>query len=190
MFTIQEIEQAIDRPFDSWAKDCHAVALAIVKSDLISGDRRVARGWCEGVGGQHSWVVVGKDCYAPDAQIIDPTLWSYVDSVEGVWYGTTADGLHTPHGAGSIWAWGRPSHGGGESIPSPDVEGAAADFLKMLGPLDYVGWSVLASSAPVGGWPAAEVIKAMALDKELSGLVPIDRVGMLTDLNPSGLYLP
>lgn len=39
-------------------------------------------------------------------------------------------------------------------------------------------------------WPAAEIIAAIDDTKALSALVPIDILGMLTDRNPSGLYLP
>lgn len=60
----------------------------------------------------------------------------------------------------------------------------------MLGPLDRRAWHLLASQAPVLGWPAAEIIAAMDDTEELSAFVPIDRLGMLTDRNPGGLYLP
>jgi hypothetical protein len=193
-FEIKDVEKAIEIPFEKWAHDCHTISLAIVKSDLIEGPRRVARGWCDGVRGQHSWVVVGNDCYADDAKIIDATLWSYDDSVEGIWFGSMTDDRHTPHGGkGTIWTWGQPAHCGGESIelkPEKELSSLAATFLEMLGPLDYMGWGALASQAPVGGWPAAEIIEAMYHTPELQMLIPIDRVGMLTDINPSGLYLP
>lgn len=58
----------------------------------------------------------------------------------------------------------------------------------MVGPLDRPGWMRLAS-CPVGGWPAAEVLAAMDDTPALQTLVPIDRLGMLTDRNPGGLYL-
>ena len=40
---------------------------------------------------------------------------------------------------------------------------------------------------PVGGWPAGEIFEAMTHTKGLEALVPIDLLGMLTDLNPDGL---
>jgi len=189
--TLKRVEKAIDKPFETWAHSCHEVSIAIVKSDLIDGPRRVARGWCEGVGSQHSWVVVGNDCYAKNAEIIDPTLWSYDSRVKGLWFGSAADGRHVPHGAGDIWEWGKPRHGGGEDIALTGLSEQAQMFVDtMLAPLDYVGWMVLAAQAPVGGWPAAEIIKALAVHPELSQVPPIDRIGMLTDINPGGLYLP
>jgi hypothetical protein len=53
---------------------------------------------------------------------------------------------------------------------------------------DRQGWSVLAH-APVGGWPAGEIIDAMC-ESGLDAVIPIDIVGMVTDRNPQGLYLP
>ena len=61
-------------------------------------------------------------------------------------------------------------------------------FLNLLGPLDKNGWITLAH-APVERWPAGEIIDAMC-ESGLEGYVPIDIVGMTTDRNPSGLYLP
>ena len=139
--------------------------------------------------GQHSWVVVGKDCYDRDARIIDPTLWSYRDDIEGIWTGTLKDGLHSPHGAGSIWNWGRPETGGGEPVELEFKTLPSADcrrFLDLLGPLDAHGWKMLAH-APVEGWPAAEILPA--INDTVAEVVPIDLIGMLTDRNPGGLYL-
>jgi hypothetical protein len=190
-FTVEEVEKAIERPMADWARDCHSVSLAIVKSGLVEG--RVARGVCSGVGAQHSWVVVGDDCYDHDAQIIDPTLWSYRDDVEGIWTGSIGHGWHAPHGAGSIWAWGRPTPFGGEPIsltPSTPLSKDASAFLALIGPLDRDGWAYFVSNAPVEGWPAAEIISAVADTKRLAHFIPIDRLGMLTDRNPGGLYLP
>lgn len=45
-----------------------------------------------------------------------------------------------------------------------------------------------ATHAPVGGWPSGEITKAVYQTEALSALIPIDRVGMHTDLNPEGLY--
>jgi hypothetical protein len=66
----------------------------------------------------------------------------------------------------------------------------AEDFLQRCSPvgLDRRGWHFLAN-APVGGWPSREIIGAMADDRRVSVFVPIDVLGMLTDRNPSGLYL-
>jgi hypothetical protein len=175
--------------FDSaaWPHQCHAASLQMV---LLVGEGRVARGSCPGVPGQHSWVVLGGDCYDRRAPIIDPTLWSYDPRVDGIATGKASDRPHTPHGSGSIFDWGKPGTYGGPTIEL-DVEwsGDARRFLDLLGPLDRRGWADLAH-APVGGWPAREIITAMHGDDRLAALVPIDIVGMVTDLNPSGLYLP
>jgi len=179
-------------PLDAWAYQCHAASLKLVWEGEPLGARRVARGGCKGVGGQHSWVVLGDDCYDDRAVIIDPTLWSYDESVQGVWVGTYRDGLHVPHGKGYIWDWGRPNPATGSVIeltPSKPFSQAARGFLDLLGPLDHEGWRLLAH-APVEGWPAGEILAAIENTPGLAGRVPIDILGMTTDLNPKGLYLP
>lgn len=187
--TIAEIEKAIDWPWQGWAQQCHAVSLHIVKSGVV-GPSRVARGTCLGVGGQHSWVVLGMDCYAPNAKILDPTLWSYDASVSGLWWGSAKDGRHVPHGRGTIWAWGKPHTTGEDPIPlGVPLSPPAQRFMDLIGPLDRRGWLMLAD-APVEGWPAAEILAAMYRTPKLSAFVPIDKIGMLTMINPSGLYLP
>lgn len=187
-----DFEQAVGSPLSKFHHQCHAASLAIVRSGAL-GTARVARGACAGVGGQHSWVVVGDDCYAKDAVIVDPTLWSYVDGVEGVWVGTARDGLHTPAGSGTIWQWGRPDSPRDEIIEVAPPEGGwskeALFFLELLGPLDLNGWRQLAH-APVGSWPAKEILAAMWQDERIGSWIQIDVIGMLTDLNPGGLYLP
>lgn len=184
---LEEVAKAIDLPLEGWAGQCHAVSLALLQAGVVQG--RVARGWCPLVPGQHSWIVQGEDCYDPDAQIVDPTLWTYSEKVEGIWEGSAAEGLHLPHGLGSIWAYGRPPKPTEEPVPL-DAEGlsqAARSFLELVGPLDRQGWMVLFGS-PVGDWPAAEIIGQAYEDPALSLLIPIDIVGMLTDHNPGGLY--
>lgn len=175
-----------------YAHQCHVASLQLVHSGKFDG-ARVARGMCTGVGGQHSWVVLGDDCYADDAQIIDPTLWSYTGERPAyVWVGSARDGLHTPHGAGSIWQWGKPENAvPGQAVeltPTEPLSSEAQAFLELLGPLDRRGWMVLLSHAPVGGWPAGEIMAAASDTEALAALVPIDRLGMLTDRNPDGLY--
>lgn len=186
--TPEEFEKAVGSPLHTWAKQCHAASLKLVKSGVL-GECRVARGACRGVGSQHSWVVLGRDCYNPNAAVVDPTLWSYDDTVEGVWVGKAKERPYTPHGSGSIWAWGRPDAATDEPLTlDGEFSKSARMFLDMVGPLDRKGWAQLAH-APVGGWPSAEIFLAMYRDKRLSALVPIDVIGMLTDENPGGLYL-
>ena len=197
--SIQSISQdAIEEvlaPLDQWAHQCHAASVELVRSGVI-GTCRVARGSAQGVGSQHSWLVLGMDCYNDDALIIDPTLWSYVDEVEGVFIATYRDSpyKHRPHGKGMIWDWGRPETAAERGewamplTPSKPLSDEALAFLDLIGPLSKQGWIQLAH-APVEGWPSKEIIEAMC-DTGLSGYIPIDIRGMVTDRNPSGLYLP
>jgi hypothetical protein len=190
-----EAINAVLAPLDEWAFQCHAASTKLVKSGVL-GRSRVARGSCEGVGGQHSWAVLGDDCYDLTATIVDPTRWSYDRYVTGVWVGDGQES-YKPHGHGSIWRWGRPEKASYSDefklTPSKPWSQAAQDFLALLGPLDLNGWITLAH-APVGGWPSAEIIDAMCETENpsvpgstLQGYVPIDIVGMLTDRLP--IYL-
>lgn len=181
-------------PLERWAYQCHAASFHLVDSvnvvgGPLDGRARVARG-TGGIGSQHSWVVLGDDCYDRDATIIDPTLWGYRDDIDGIWVGTMRDGIHKPHGMGSIWEWGRPDTPTGpivELTPREPWSPEARSFLELLGPLDERGWHVLAH-APVEEWPSAEIIPAIA--DAFPAIVPIDIIGMLTDDNPGGVYLP
>lgn len=185
---IKEIVKMIGVPFKDWSHQCHSISLLFVQSDLFP-QSRVARGSCKGIWSQHSWVVIGDDCYDPKCDIVDPTLWSYDPTVEGIWVGNAKDKRHTPHGAGIIWQAGRPPEPTDEPIElAVPVSDEARSFLRVCGPLDLKGWMTLAE-LPVGGWPAAEIITAMGNTPKLAAVTPIDRVGMLTDINPQGLYL-
>ncbi|MGH3977233.1 MAG: hypothetical protein ACRDS9_28555 [Pseudonocardiaceae bacterium] len=192
-------EELLGSPRADWARNCHAVSLALVRSRAVgieTGDDgspvcRVARGSSPGVAGQHSWVVFSRDCYDPHALVLDLTLWSYDPTAPLIYCGRAHERPHTPHGSGSIYTTARPSSHGGEPIrltPTQPLSGEAKTFLDMLGPLDVHGWRELAS-APVGGWPAHELTTAMFQTDCLRPLVPIDLAGMRTDLNPAGLYL-
>lgn len=188
LLTADDVEEILGRPFATTAEQCHVVSLAIVRSGRFPG-ARVARGFTKHCVHQHSWVVIG-DPYGDRSPIIDATLWSYTPKVEGVWHGTLRDGVHVPHGHGSIWTWGKPEPGAGEPIeltPRTELSPAAQTFLELLGPLDRQGWATL-SSAPVLGWPAGEIFAAMADTPRLSSLVKVDILGMTTDRNPGGLY--
>lgn len=170
------------------AYSCHEVSLALAKSGHFPG-ARVARGFARGVMGQHSWLVNG-DPYDPEVRIIDATLWSYDPSVKGIWIGTAEDMVHIPHGAGHFMRGGMPSHHGERTItltPATPLSAEAEEFLAMLGPLDYRGWHEVAH-LPVEGWPVREILTAMHDTKGVGVLIPIDILGMATDLNPGGLY--
>lgn len=186
----REAERSLG-PLDHWYHKCHAASIEVVNDASFPFEARVARGFCEGVGGQHSWIVLGMDCYDKGALIIDPTLWSYDDSVEGIWTGNMRIGRHRPHGSGNIFKYGKPASGDGEPITLDAPEGGWSDeaelFIDLIGPMDETGWRGLANF-PVEGWPAAEIIGAIA--DEWPAVVPIDILGMLTDRNPGGLYLP
>jgi hypothetical protein len=188
---VPTIEEAIGIPFARWAHQCHLISLKIVQARLFPV-ARVARGATPGVMSQHSWVVLGEDCYDPSADVFDATLWSYVPDVEGIWTGTAYQRPHRPHGWGSAYDVAMPAAGEGPVIELEPVGGwsrEAAEFLADLGPLDIRGWGGVAH-LPVFGWPAAEIIGAMYDDDRVRVLIPIDIAGMLTDRNPGGLYLP
>ena len=172
-----------------WTHQCHACSLALVRTGLLPEGARVARGWCGSVTSQHSWVVIG-DPYGDNTPILDGTLWSYTDEKPRLFFCPKGNLQYRPHGAGSIWEYGKPDAPVDEVITlKTELSKLAADFLEMMAPngLDYRGWSVVAH-APVGGWPAREIITAMYEDERLSTLIPIDIVGMLTDKNPGELY--
>lgn len=186
---ISTIEAAIGIKFHDWAKQCHAISIAIVKSGIFGKKARVARGWAKGVGSQHSWIALG-DIYSLTDTIIDPTLWSYDDEVDGVWVGTLADEIHHPHGEGSIWDAGKPVHQGRETIvfDRTGLSAIATGFLDMVEPLDMGGWSVLLNGAQLG-WPSNEIVQAAAKQKAFDCIIKIDILGMRTNLNPGGLYM-
>jgi len=180
--------ERILEPLTAWRHRCHEASLTLVRHGL---GERVARGFCTKFVGQHSWVVLGRNCYDKRATIVDPTLWSYTSDIKGVWVGTLADGLHVPHKAGSIWDAGKPMPGKGPRItltPRQPLSESARTFLGLIGPLDKVGWHRLAAM-PVESWPAGEIFNAMEETPELKGVVSIDLLGMLTDRNPCGFYM-
>lgn len=189
------VEQTL-APLDQYAHQCHAAALELVRSGVL-GRSRVARGSCAGVGGQHSWAVVGGDCYDDAAVIVDATAWSYGMDVPRVWVTTMSESPHRPHGYGNLLDIGIPYPDGGEHIElAVDLSPRGRLFVQMvyrtLGGhvrLDRRWWARLANG-PMGGWPSSEIIAAMKDTPELTALVPIDIVGMVTDRNPGGLYLP
>jgi hypothetical protein len=195
MLSVDDVEKIIKRPFEMTRRNCHAVSLAIVRSGKLGEPGkacRVARGFCRGLKGQHSWIVLGPNPYLLGVSIVDATLWSYDNTDPGLWFGrATNEGRHVPHGGvGSIWTYGQPTRGDGPIVelkPKTPWSPAADAFLSMLGPLDRRGWALLAH-APVLGWPASEIISAMYECEALSALVPIDIVGMVTDHNPQELY--
>ena len=184
---LAEVRKALE-PLDHWHHHCHGASVAVVNAELFTC--RVARGWCDGVDGQHSWVVTGKDCYDVDAEIIDPTLWSYDPEIKGVYLTTNMNARYKPHGQGSIWDWGKPEAAAEEPIQLDPGDKPFSDqaklFLDMLGPLDRKGWATLAH-APVEEWPAAEILPA--INRTVGPLVPIDIIGMITNENPGELYL-
>jgi len=199
LFNAAERILTAEGPMDRWARQCHAASIALVKSGEF-GECRVARGTCNGVGGQHSWVVLSMDVYDKRATIIDPTLWSQSEEWEErlggqhVWVGLPNYSWHRPKGSGQIWDYGRPSSAvemGQEPMtltPRKPWSPWAESFLHMMGPLSEAGWISLAHF-PMEGWPSGEIIDAM-IESGLEGYIPIDIRGMVTDRNPNGLYLP
>lgn len=204
------LAELIGRPVDQWPGHCHEVSLALVKSGAFGQGARVARGTAKGVISQHSWVVLGGDVYAPDAIIIDATHPQYHKLYETalgrtpILVSNRNDGYaYIPHGYGRLDSWdsvagiltGQQFQGGPDDRKSfPDkvvvrLSGDAWDFLVTIGyPLTHRGWAWLASNMPAKGWPAKEIIEAMA-DSGMRALIPIDFLGHLTDRNPGGLYM-
>lgn len=187
------IEDAVGSEAETWGGRCHEISLAVLRTGLF-GPGRVTRGVAEGVGSQHSWITLGKDVYDYSAVIVDPTIWHY-QKLEVPKILVTRRGLHhTPHGSGSIWAYGRPEPAkpGQEIELSPDLvekmSQAAQHFLKMVGPLDRIGWMRLASG-PMQGWPSDEILAAIWAEPALGQTIaPVDHTGHVTDINPGGMY--
>lgn len=195
-------EALADFPMEQRSKNCHATSIHIVASGVFGPEARVARGTHHAVVGQHSWVVIPGITrnervplvYDIHATVIDATLWSYDRHYDVIAVVENLFDEWVPHGFGSIWTFGPPRK---VEIADPrfaiglDREGLspeAVQFLDTFGPYDAYGWMRLFSS-PMMGWPSQEIITAAAQDPVLRPLIPIDIVGMLTDLNPGGLYL-
>lgn len=173
----------------NWAHNCHGAALTMVRSGVLGPDARVARGWCEGVSSQHSWIAIGNP-YDKYGYIIDPTYWCYAKIRPLVLHGQRNKLPHQyrPHGSGYYWEMPAPTQGGGDVIElDADLSSEAQYFLSLIGPCDIRGWHGVAK-LPVQGWPAKEIITAMYQDARLRALIPIDIVGMVTDINPGEMY--
>lgn len=169
-------------PGTGWQNRCHEISLALLRTGEF-GRGRIARGSAEGIGGQHSWIVLGDDVYNDAAVVVDPTIDPHKIVVD-----YAACLTNTPKGAGSIWAWGKPwAHSARYVELAVPVSPEAEVFLDKIGSLDLLGWMQLAD-APVEDWPAAEIVAAMLQTPELKAAVPIDVAGHLTDTNPGGLY--
>lgn len=182
---------------DRFAHQCHAASLALAESGVLPGAVNVARGFLPGIGGQHSWAVLG-DPYDTTAVVVDLTAWSYdvmrpghapphaQARVPRVWVTTGAVGGHRPHGSGSIWELGAPACGSGEAVTiGHNLSDEAQDFLAIVANangregLDVIGWMNLLKS-PVAGWPAKEIVAAALDTPRLSAFVPIDIGRMLS----------
>jgi hypothetical protein len=187
---IAGLEKLLEVPLSSFHHGCHAGSLLVLRTGVF-GPGRVARGFADGVRGQHSWIVLGGSPYDTDAVIADPTLWSYQGAEPYIHFARNSMRTHVPHGTGSIWATGAPPEPQGKTIAldwQDPPSGAAQAFLEVCGPLDLRGWMFLANS-PVIGWPAGEILSAVADTPGLGqSLIPIDILGMVTDRNPKGLY--
>lgn len=186
--TIEAIENAIGG-LQKWAHKCHECSLAMVRTGLLPATARVARGFHPQITSQHSWVVIG-DPYDTGSLILDGVLWSYLGTKPVTFCGRSTK--HYPKGKGNIWQAGKPPHPVGKIVQLKHhdrLSEYARDFLMRAGPegLDAAGWHVLANS-PVQGWPAKEIITAMYRTDNLAAFIPIDVVGMVTDLNPGNLY--
>jgi hypothetical protein len=179
--------------YEDFAHDCHSVSLALVRSGLLGEggpNLRVARGACMGVGGQHSWVVLGHP-YDQTATIVDLTLWSYNGSQPRIWIGDMMSGFHHPKGMDWIFNCEKPHARGGKPIEVDTIglSASAKEWIRMIGPMDAAGWGALWSRSGMLGWPAKEILEHF-IDQHptMVALVPIDIVGMVTDRNPQDLY--
>lgn len=184
---LRRTAQTALEPMKQWHHRCHEASIALVLSGKIKG-LRVARGVCRVVGGQHSWCVIG-DPYDEKAVILDPTLWSYTNIAPEVFVGDRKRWGHKPFGTGNIFTWGRPPEVPERKAyrikpPKGGWSPAARVFFQVLGHIDLEGWRVLAH-APVQGWPAEEVLRAMSRhSEELRMAIPVDIRGMLLDEVP------
>jgi hypothetical protein len=196
--TEQMVEEVLGREFETTAHDCHGTSIGIVaaRPDWLPEGARVARGWCRGVWGQHSWIACG-DPYEARTPIIDATLWSYDKSVSGVFVTRASDKRYGPHGGdGTVWQCSPPPEPEGEILTLSDEEyeklsPEAKHFLDRCGPLDARGWCVV-GDYPVRGWPSSEIWAAMWRSRGprgVSAFTQIDRIGMATDIDPRGMYL-
>lgn len=186
---IDGLADDIGVPASEWGNRCHEISLKLLKSGAF-GKGRIARGIHTDCPSQHSWIVLGDDCYDPDAVIVDPTCFSFRGEAPVIVVTTNRDPRYKAHGAGYIFDVGMPPAPTMEPITlDPDtLTTEANDFLQIVGPLDIRGWAYLASNCPVEGWPAREIIIAMRAHPSLRAVVPIDIVGMLTEENPNNAY--
>jgi hypothetical protein len=188
--TLSAVQEAIG-PLDNFAHLCHGASLALVRSGLLPEGSRVARGSARGVGAQHSWVLVAPQNgpYDRSNWVVDVTLWSYVPEAPRLYVGKASKWPHIPYGSGSIWRGPHRPPGPEGDVIEVDVPPAGRMFLDVAAPggLDEKGWHILLNG-PMEGWPSAEVVLAAYHTPALRNLIPIDLVGMLTDLNPNGLY--
>lgn len=202
--TMDDVARAVDYgdPI-SWGGHCHDVSLRLVRSGILGEpgpECRVVRGAGIGIGGQHSWVVVG-DPFDPVSKLIDPTAfgWRKADDLVVT---TVGDPRYTAHGYDprSIWEFGRPSPASPLSIdgwievtpPDGGWSEQAETFLGLLGPLNIDGWVELAQY-PTGGWPFREICLAIIHDPGPIGrharvALPIDVASLRGSWNVKELY--
>lgn len=185
---LAELARQIGLPIEKWHHNCHGASVALVKARTWPG-ARVVRGWREGIGGQHSWVIsgaAGDDVYDPHTLAIDLTSWSYRGDKVEIDVGTQKELGCTPHGSGSIWGWGRPERGDGPDLDlNVDPESSLGGFLKVCFPDGYDRKALMRlASAPVQDWPAKEFYAAMVA-ADLEVLLPIDVMSHLLDNVPN-----
>ena len=181
--TIESWAKAIKVPYTEWHNRCHEISLKIIRANLVGMTARIARGTAAEIG-VHSWISMGNP-YAEGISYVDPTRWSWVTPDNPHIEVTSLEaGTHIPQGHGNIWDYGRPPYPTGETVNLnwAELSSEAKSFLDIVGPLDLNGWRVLLNS-PVGGWPSKEIITAADKDPRLSAYIPVDVIGMLTNLD-------
>jgi len=185
------VERAVGTPRELWKNRCHEISLALLKSDAFVGiDARMARGFSIQITSQHSWIVLGKDVFDRTALVVDPTWSSTVMNAPMISYARNFRS-HRPHGWGMLTEY--PESGGGPEVEIKGMTSETAEWVEFVrmtvdGPLDVRFWCRL-FSGPLQGWPSRELVGLAAEMPELRFGIPVDVVGMLTDLNPNGLYL-
>jgi hypothetical protein len=186
--SISEIENAIG-PIQGFAHNCHGASLALVRSGLLPEGSRVARGFAKGVISQHSWALVAPDMiYDPQNYVVDITLWSYVPEVPRLYIAKAAKS-HIPKGQGMLRTMPDPAKVGPLVETDVELSKAAKSFLESWAPngMDMANWYHLLNG-PMQGWPSKDIVTAAYHTKQLQAVIPIDIVGLLTDINPNGLY--
>lgn len=175
---------------------------------------QVVRGWSMPIcSSQHSWVVIGDPLGVAGAIVIDVTRASYLrHEPQEVWVGRYGPKYaeYLPHGIAlnddgnkrvDLVDFGRIMPSKTEEVyplsAEPRTDMARA-ILRLMDAHKFsrFDWGRVASRLPLTGWgkpgthyeTIADIFETMCEDPNLELLIPVDRLGHVTDLNPSELY--